>query len=80
MSYRRRKATVNQMTSIDVIRGAASFSMTSIDVIRGQRVKLKGFLRGGACYTRNVLLRKAKGLGAPQMIIAPSGRRPRGST
>ena len=38
VSYRRRKATVSQMTSIDVIRGAASFSVTSIDVIRGQRV------------------------------------------
>ena len=34
-----RKAMVSQMTSIDVIRGAASFSMTSIDVIRSQRVK-----------------------------------------
>ena len=39
VSYRRRKATESQMTSIDVIRGAASFSMTSIDVIRGQRIK-----------------------------------------
>ena len=38
VSYRRRKAPVSQMTSIDVIRGAASFSMTSIEVIRGQRV------------------------------------------
>ena len=38
MSYRPRKPTVSQMTSIDIIRGAASFSMTSIDVIRGQRV------------------------------------------
>ena len=38
VSQRRRKATVSQRTSIDVIRGAASFSMTSIDVIHGQRV------------------------------------------
>ena len=38
VSYRWRKAMVSQMTSIDVIRGAASFSVTSIDVIRGQRV------------------------------------------